>query len=127
MDAASNGGKNVCPLGWHVPSDAEWTALVTYLGGDESVAGAKMKEAGFAHWAQPNTGATNATGFTALPAGVRNTSAGSFDQIGYYTYFWSTTENNSWSGWSRELQSWYSTLLRTERSKPDGFSVRCLR
>ena len=52
---ASNGGKNVCPTGWHVPSDAEWTTLTTYLGG-ESVAGGKLKETGTTHWQSPNTG-----------------------------------------------------------------------
>src|SRR5690554_1847166 len=57
---------NACPDGWHLPSDAEWTELTDYLGG-ESVAGGKLKETGTTHWASPNTGATNETGFTALP------------------------------------------------------------
>ena len=70
VDPAANGGKNVCPTGWKVPTNDEWTALTTYLNG-EAAAGGKLKEAGTAHWQTPNTGATNETGFTALPAGGR--------------------------------------------------------
>ena len=78
---ASNGGKNVCPTSWHVPTDAEWTILTTYLGG-ESIAGGKLKETGTAHWNSPNTGATNETGFTTLPSGLRYYD-GSYFLIGY--------------------------------------------
>lgn len=67
---ASNGGKNVCPTSWHVSSDAEWPILTTFLGG-EAVAYGKLKETGTTHWNSPNTGATNETGFTALPGGFR--------------------------------------------------------
>jgi uncharacterized protein (TIGR02145 family) len=59
---ASNGGKNVCPTSWHVPTDAEWTTLTTYLGG-ESVAGGKLKETGTTHWQVPNTGSNQRNGF----------------------------------------------------------------
>jgi uncharacterized protein (TIGR02145 family) len=78
--------RNLCPTGWHVPSDAEWTTL-TYLGG-ESAAGGKLKEAGTAHWLAPNTGATNESGFTALPGGIRDTD-GDFAAIGWFCAFWS--------------------------------------
>jgi uncharacterized protein (TIGR02145 family) len=65
-----NTGK-LCPTGWHVPSTTEWTTLETFLGG-ASVAGGKLKETGTSKWFSPNTGATNETGFTALPGGARN-------------------------------------------------------
>ncbi|MFN6072835.1 MAG: fibrobacter succinogenes major paralogous domain-containing protein, partial [Bacteroidota bacterium] len=65
---ASTDTLNICPSGWHVPTDAEWTTLTTELGG-ESVAGGKMKSIGTAYWNSPNTGATNESGFSALPGG----------------------------------------------------------
>ncbi|MCB9001260.1 MAG: fibrobacter succinogenes major paralogous domain-containing protein [Bacteroidales bacterium] len=86
---AVNTGK-LAPTGWHVATDAEWTTLTTYLGG-ESVAGGKLKETDTTHWASPNTGATNETGFTALPGGYRGR-GGAFGGIGGYGYWWSATE-----------------------------------
>src|SRR5574344_2998326 len=77
-----SGIQGVCPAGWHLPSDAEWTELTDYLGG-ASVAGGKLKETGTTHWDSPNTGATNETGFTALPGGYR-TNLGFFNNIGYH-------------------------------------------
>ena len=62
--------EKLCPTGWHVPSDDEWTVLTDYL--EEITAGGKLKETGTSHWKSPNTGATNETGFSALPAGIRN-------------------------------------------------------
>lgn len=67
---AVNDKRNICPSGWHIPTEAEWTVLVNYLGGD-SIAGGKMKEAGTIHWESPNTGAINISGFSALPGGGR--------------------------------------------------------
>jgi len=80
----------LCPTGWHVPTDAEWTTLTTYLGG-ESVAGGKLKELGTTHWTTPNTGATNETGFAALPGGYIYYD-GTFDFIGNIGGWWSATE-----------------------------------
>ena len=71
----------ICPSGWHIPSDAEFTQLTDFLGG-EGVAGGKMKEAGYDHWNSPNTGATNSSGFTGLPGGYRDT--GGFSWNGGY-------------------------------------------
>jgi uncharacterized protein (TIGR02145 family) len=93
-----SGVKGVCPTGWHLPSDAEWTELTDYLGG-EWVAGGKLKatgtfEAGTGLWYDPNTGATNETGFTALPGGFRNFD-GAFVFIGNYGHWWSATESNA--------------------------------
>lgn len=120
-----SGIQGVCPAGWHLPSDAEWTELTDYLGG-ESVAGGKLKETGTTHWASPNTGATNETGFTALPGGFRF-SGGSFDYIGSYGYWWSATENKTSNAWYRAMYYDPSYVGRSDGYEVVGFSVRCLR
>jgi uncharacterized protein (TIGR02145 family) len=125
LDAGSNGGKNVCPVSWHVPSDADWNTLTTFLGG-ETVAGGKMKETGLAHWFSPNTGATNESGFSAVP-GSCCYSFGGFDVIGGIGFYWSTAENISSTGWNRAIYSSYPDLYRMEYPKKTGFSVRCLK
>jgi uncharacterized protein (TIGR02145 family) len=122
---ASNGGKNVCPTNWHVPTDAEWTTLTTYLGG-VSAAGGKLKETGTTYWASPNTGATNETDFTALPGGDRNY-GGPCNNIGDYGGWWSSTENSTASAWHRSVYSGNTNVNRTNFSKQYGFSVRCLK
>ena len=120
-----SGIQGVCPAGWHVPSDAEWTELTDYLGGT-SVAGGKLKETGTTHWASPNTGATNETGFTALPGGARDTD-GRFYDIGYDGVWWSATESNATSAWIRFMNWSYSVVIRLDVSKKVGYSVRCVR
>ena len=116
---------SACPPGWHLPSDAEWTTLITYLGG-ESVAGGKMKEAGESHWTSPNTGATNESGFTALPGGYRDFS-GKFASIGFNGSWWSSTVGYTNSAWYRGLNYDSSRVGRDYDGKASGFSVRCLR
>lgn len=118
---------NLCPTGWHVPTDAEWTTLTTYLGG-ESVAGGKLKETGTAHWHSPNTGATNESGFTALPGGIRY-NTGTFNLIGDWGGWWSSTEYDAYNAWDRSLYLSYGNVLRysSGHNKNIGVSVRCLR
>ncbi len=100
--ANPSGVQGACPEGWHLPSDAEWTTLTTYLGG-EFVAGGKMKETGTTHWNDPNSGATNESGFSGRPGGFRSYS-GSFIEIGNYGYWWSSTEGTSnTNAWRRYL------------------------
>ena len=125
-NVASNGGKNVCPTSWHVPTDTEWTTLTTYLGG-ESVAGGKLKETGTTHWLSPNMGATNETGFTALSGGYRY-SGGSFYYIGNSCGWWSSTENSTSSAWLRSM-GYNSTSVNRYGGddKRFGFSVRCVK
>lgn len=94
---AVNDSKGLAPDGWHIPSDEEWDTLINYLGG-ANIAGGKMKETGTAHWESPNTGATNESGFTALPGSYRRNN-GSFPLIGYSANFWSSTKNGSYSAW----------------------------
>jgi len=120
-----SGVQGVCPTGWHLPSDAEWTELTDYLGGT-SVAGGKLKETGTTHWASPNTGATNETGFTALPGGYRYYD-GTFNDFGYYGGWWSATEGGADGAWHRHMEGSYSYVLRYGYDKEVGFSVRCVR
>jgi uncharacterized protein (TIGR02145 family) len=122
---ATNGSENICPAGWHVPTDAEWTTLTTYLGG-ENVAGGKLKETGTLHWQNPNTGATNESGFTARAGGTRYI-GGLFDIIGIYGYWWSSSENSGTSSYYRNLLYNYSYIYSSFSDKRTGYSVRCLR
>ena len=120
-----NDGRDICPQGWHVATDAEWIILGSYLGG-EKVAGGKLKETGTAHWAAPNRRATNKVGFTALPGGYRQNSQ-AFTQIGTHGYWWSATEHSSSYGsqWSISVDK--DDLYRDRNFKPLGYSVRCIR
>lgn len=121
-----NTGK-LCPLGWHVPSDAEWTVLIDYLGG-ESEAGGKLKESGMAHWDSPNTAATNESGFTALPCGYRSGYDGSFTTYGGVAFWWSSSKDNKDGAWSRGVGCGNSGVIRGSRdNKTNGFSVRCVK
>jgi uncharacterized protein (TIGR02145 family)/uncharacterized repeat protein (TIGR02543 family) len=119
------GTGKLAPAGWHVATDAEWTTLTTYLGG-ESAAGGKMKEGGTAHWQSPNAGATNVTGFSALPGGCRST-----DGLFYYQrdigYLWSASELDTSIVWNRILSYSNNNLNRGNNYKSCGFSVRLVR
>ena len=115
----------LCPIDWHVPSDADWTILTNYLGG-ESVAGSKLKETGTSFWVSPNTGATNESGYTALPGGLRYHD-GSFHDFGFSGYWWSSTEYSTARAYFRYMDYEYSNVFRFNNLKKIGFSVRCLR
>lgn len=125
IDTLSNGNKNVCPIGWHVPSDADWTILADHLGGI-GVAGGKMKETGLGHWDSPNTGATNESGFFGLPGGVRD-SNGSFNFIGDFGFWWSSTQDDALRAMVRILFDSFFNVSRNTDNKGSGLSVRCLR
>ncbi len=117
--------RSLCPSGWHVPSDSEWTVLTTFLGGD-AVAGGKMKEVGYAHWANPNANADNSSGFTARAGGLReNWYYGLF----YNAVFWSSTASNDSSAWFRTLFYNVPIVYRNDCSnnKTAGFSIRCVK
>lgn len=116
---------NLCPTGWHVPTDAEWSTLTTYLGGS-SIAGGKLKEAGLDHWNSPNTGATNSSGFTALPGGYRGYN-GAFSGVDGYGYWWSSTEGNTTIAYRIFMTYGGKQAVRIANPKYSGFSVRCLR
>jgi len=122
---AVNDSRGLAPAGWHVPSDAEWTKLSTYLGVDW-VAGGKMKETGTSHWESPNTGATNKSGFSALPGGV-HCSDGTFTDIGRYGYWWSSMEGNAIIALYRYLYYYYASIGSSANYKTYGYSVRCIK
>lgn len=108
-----------------VPKNEEWGALLTYLGSDP---GGKLKEAGTTHWTAPNTGATNESGFTALPAGfVQN--PGNFFSLGFRAGFWSSTEYFPYSpsAWYIYLVNYNTTVYNYNNSKTLSYSVRCLK
>jgi uncharacterized protein (TIGR02145 family) len=119
--------KAACPVGWHLPGDAEWKQLATYLGG-ESVAGGKLKETGTTHWQSPNYGATNETGFTALPGGWRSTDGnGQFDFMSIYGVWWCTTEYDTDFAWSWYTDYNNSLLNGYVADMKLGLSVRCVK
>ena len=125
---AVNDPRGLAPVGWHIPTNAEWTTLITTLGGG-SAAGGKMKETGLAHWQSPNTNATNSSGFTALPGGYRvsNVMMGDFYDIGAYGFWWSSSETGPAEAWRLSLSSIYGDASNYYSNKYYGFSVRCLR
>jgi uncharacterized protein (TIGR02145 family) len=115
---------SICPQGWTIPTDADWTELSTFLG-TESVAGGKMKEAGTSHWISPNTGATNESGFTALPGGYRDVNS-SFSSNTSNGRFWSSTGIDNSIAWGRTVFYDSYNLNKSVRDKRFGLSVRCL-
>jgi uncharacterized protein (TIGR02145 family) len=122
---AANDSRGLAPKGWHVPSDAEWTALANYLGGRD-VAGTKMRTA--SGWNENGDG-TNESGFSGLPGGGRDVN-GSFYYAGYYGSWWSSTQSATTKAWTRNLgYNIYGigSVYRNDGSKEDGLSVRCLR
>ena len=113
---------NLCPTGWHAPSDAEWVTLTTYLGG-ASIAGGKLKATTL--WNSPNTGATNSSGFTALPGGVRSYE-GMYYGMGYAGFFWCSTEDNSLA-FFRGMNNNNSDVGASLSNKAYGYYVRCVK
>jgi uncharacterized protein (TIGR02145 family) len=121
------GTGKLCPTGWHVPSDAEWTTLVDFAGGSD-YAGGKLKEKGTTHWTVPNTDASDEYGFKALPGGDRYPGSGSeFWGIGEYCAMWSSTEYSTTNAYYREIYKDGGQLYREYTNKRFGFSVRCIK
>ena len=116
--------KNICPTGWHVPTDVEWDILGTQLGGS-SVAGSKMKSTGNTFWSNLNSDADNTSGFSALPGGYRSGTA-AFSYISGSAFFWSATENINDARY-RDLNDFNGQLRSFSTSKAAGSSIRCLK
>jgi uncharacterized protein (TIGR02145 family) len=131
---AVNDIRNLAPIGWHVPSNADWITLYSFLGG-EDVAGFKLKENGTSHWIDPNTDATNESGFTALPGGFRGNISFFGMSMGYgYAYlnrdgiWWSTsTDSTSVYAGYRLLDHYISKGDKGYISKNCGYSIRCVK
>jgi len=126
-NSTTPGSQGVCPDGWHIPTHAEWTVMDNFLGG-WTVAGGKLKEAGYDHWLPPNTGATNSSGFTALPAGEYDANQNMcFQFLGTAAVFWTSNQTSTVMARERYLSHddaksnqcpWYKTMK---------YSIRCLR
>jgi uncharacterized protein (TIGR02145 family) len=122
---AINSGQ-LCPIGWHVPTDEEWTILHAWSL-TEQISANLLRENGIAHWKSPNTGATNETGFTALPGGGRDDDFGAFVFLTTACFYWSSTEYNSQNAWFRKLQYNINYVVSGNTTKKSGYSVRCLK
>jgi uncharacterized protein (TIGR02145 family) len=119
---AINDPRGLAPVGYHIPSDTEWTTLTTCLGG-ENVAGGKLKQTGTQYWLDPNTGATNESGFSALPGGSRN----SMGDMGDYGFWWTSSQYNTNNAIYRRIKLNSASLFSSNTLKQLGFSVRCVK
>jgi uncharacterized protein (TIGR02145 family) len=122
---AANDDRNIAPTGWHVPSNAEWQTLVDYLGGGD-IAGGKLKKNDTEHWLNPNTGATNESGFSGLPGGRRDVT-GYFTTLGSNAGFWTSTADDSQAAWLRVLYHYLTAVAPDTGYFGHGFSVRCVK
>jgi uncharacterized protein (TIGR02145 family) len=118
--------KKLAPTGYHIPTDVEWTQLTDCLGG-ENFAGGKMKSTDTSLWNSPNIGATNESGFTALPTGYRRHYSGTYNDIFHYVGFWSSSEFDTTNARTRSVNWNTSTTFKNPFNKASGFSVRCLK
>ena len=129
--------QGICPTGWHIPNDAEWCTLTTFLDGTVICSsldvltgtniGQTMKEPGTVHWASPNAGATNSSGFTALPGGGRYDFSGIFLGLTTYTDFRTASPYNTYQALDYRLEYNTSQIWRNNYYKIDGMSVRCVK
>jgi len=128
------GAQGICPTGWHIPSDADWCYLSTFLdagvncnntGALGTDAGGKLKETGLTHWLSPNAGATNESGFTSLPGGHRTWTATSAD-INRWAYYWTSNNIDGSTAWNWQCYYWMPNIYRYSNNKIFGQSVRCL-
>ena len=119
---AVNDSRGLCPTGWHVPSDAEWTTLENHLGGSSVAGGAMKSQTGWFN----NGNATNSSGFNGLPGGVRG-NFGGFGDVGFNGYWWSSSVAGSVNAWYRQLFFFNASVLRSYDFHGNGFSVRCAR
>jgi uncharacterized protein (TIGR02145 family) len=118
--------RRICPTGWHIPIDADWTKLTIFLG-DEALAGGKLKSSGLQNWLSPNLNSTNETGFSGLPGAFRQSNGSFASGIGGSGYWWSSSVDGNSSAWSRFLSCNDGYVYRSSNQRKWGLSVRCLR
>ncbi|MDR3012797.1 MAG: fibrobacter succinogenes major paralogous domain-containing protein, partial [Chitinispirillales bacterium] len=119
--------RGICPDGWHVPSDAEWTTLVNFVG-DSSTAGTRLRAlTGWEPLSATLIPGTDDHGFSALPGGRRSTTDGGFWNVGARGLWWSATEDGAAFAWNRRMYSGYSSVYRNSWGKRNGLSLRCVR
>lgn len=128
--------RKLSPKGWHIPTLAEWNQLKLYLGMNpmdtdlvydtSNNLGGLLKENGTEHWLTPNKGATNATGFTALPSGLRR-QAGTFNDLQHVTYIWAPDAYDLENAWYNAMSNYHSAVVLTRANKKNGFAVRCVK
>ncbi len=128
------GARGICPYGWHIPTDAEWCTLLSYLepmvdcdawGGSGTNVGGKLKKTGLDHWISPNYGAINSSGFTAFGAGIRH-QEGIYAGFNTVAYFWSSSTYSNGNGVSRDMNYGHADVNRHAYYKTYGFSLRCI-
>lgn len=119
---AVNDPRGLCPVGWRVPTDGDWTVLTDHLGG-EVLAGTEMKSAAID---SPSWDGTNTSGFSGLPGGERNSASGAYANLGYSGAWWSATEASSIGAHNRQLFDGLPFVVRGNIVKNAGFSIRCL-
>jgi uncharacterized protein (TIGR02145 family) len=121
----TNGNKNVCPTGWHVPNNIEWDQLIKLLGGD-TIAGAKLKEIGSNNWPIPNEKTTNISLFTAIPSGGFKSG---FKYLNKGALFWSSDENSNydWLAWNASVGYNGTYVDFDDEPKTMGASIRCIK
>lgn len=122
---AVNDERKIAPEGWHIPTKAEWQKLADYLGGNHR-AGGKLKEKKTLHWDNPNTGATNQSGFTALPGGNRNND-GFFENLRYSGGWWTANGSEADFAYDRNLTCNSREIAPDIDDKKYGFSLRCVK
>ena len=120
---AAADSRKLCPAGWHLPSDEEWSVLINYMGG-ETVAGGKMKTVH--HWMNPNTGATNESGFGAIPAGTRDPD-GTFQALNYSARWWSSTSYSTTEAYNRYCDNLTQQIIKSVNTGSSGYSIRCIK
>ncbi len=119
-----SGVTGICPSGWHLPSEAEWTQLINFLGG-LTVAGGKLKETGTVHWSSPNTSATNSSGFSGLPGGYSFNNG--FSVLGNNGYWWSSTDYLTFDGRMQYMLHDSQEITSSYWNRANGCSVRCVK